>query len=88
MSWNLEESYFETCSCDVVCRCTASRALGATRDRCLVTLVFNVEHGEIEGTEVSGLAVAAVADTPKIVSDGDWRIGVFNSAFSTSRVSW
>ena len=28
MSWSLEGSYFETCSCDVVCPCTASLALG------------------------------------------------------------
>jgi hypothetical protein len=68
MSWKLEGSYFETCSCDVVCACTASLALAATRDRCRVTLVFNVKEGQVEGTDVSGLTVAAVADTPKIMS--------------------
>ena len=30
MSWHLEGSYFETCSCDVICPCTASMALEAT----------------------------------------------------------
>ena len=34
MSWKLEGSHFETCSRNVVCPCTASLALGATRDRC------------------------------------------------------
>jgi len=76
MSWNLNGSYFETCSCDVVCPCTASLSLGATQDRCRVTLVFNVKDGEVEGTDVSELAVAAVADTPKVMSDGNWRLGV------------
>jgi hypothetical protein len=38
---------------------------GATYDYCRVTLVFNVKDGEIEGTDVSGLTVAAVADTPR-----------------------
>jgi hypothetical protein len=80
MSWKLEGSYFETCSCDVVCPCTASLSLGATRDRCKVTLVFNVEDGRIEGTDVSGLTVAAVADTPKVMSEGNWRLGVFIDA--------
>ena len=61
MSWKLEGSYFETCSCDVVCPCTASLALGATKDRCKVTLVFDVKTGEVEGIDVSGLTVAAVA---------------------------
>jgi hypothetical protein len=80
MSWKLEGSYFETCSCDVVCPCTASLALGATHDRCRVTLVFNVKQGEIEGIDVSGLVVAAVADTPKVMSEGSWRLGVFIDA--------
>lgn len=77
MAWKLEGTYFETCSCEVVCPCTASLALGADYDRCNVTLVFHVVDGDVEGTDVSGLTVAAVADTPKVMSDGNWRLGVF-----------
>src|SRR3954465_10535517 len=80
MSWKLAGSYFETCSCDVVCPCTASLALGATQDRCMVTLVFRVKEGEVEGVDVSGLTVAAVADTPKVMTEGNWRLGVFIDA--------
>lgn len=76
MSWNLAGSYFESCSCDVVCPCTASLSLGATKDRCKVVLVFNVKSGEVERTDVGGLTVAAVADTPKVMSEGNWRLGV------------
>jgi hypothetical protein len=76
MSWNIAGSYFETCSCDVICPCTASLTLGATRDRCNVTLIFNIKDGEVEGTDVSGLKVAAMADTPKVMSEGNWRLGV------------
>jgi hypothetical protein len=80
MSWRVEGSYFETCSCNLVCPCTASLAFGATYDRCNVTLVFNVKSGEVDGTDVSGLTVAAVADTPKKMADGNWRLGVFIDA--------
>ncbi len=80
MSWKLEGSYFETCSCDVVCPCTASLALGATNDRCKAMLVFNVQSGEVDGTDVSGQTVAAIADTPKVMSEGNWRLGVFIDA--------
>jgi len=76
MSWSLSGSYFETCSCDVVCPCTASLAFGATRDYCRVVLVFNVKQGEVDGTDVSGLTVAAVCETPKVMSEGNWRLGV------------
>jgi len=80
MSWKLAGSYFETCSCDVVCPCTASMALSATHDRCKFTMVFHVHSGEVEGTDVSGLTVAAIADTPKAMSEGNWRLGVIIDA--------
>jgi hypothetical protein len=77
MAWQIEGTYFETCSCEVVCPCTASLALGADYDRCRVTLVFRVARGDVDGTDVGGLTVAALADTPKVMSDGNWRLGVF-----------
>src|SRR5947209_17231570 len=80
MSWKIAGSYFETCSCDVVCPCTASLALGATNDYCRVVLVFHIKDGEVEGVDVSGLTVALVADTPKVMTDGNWRLGVFIDA--------
>jgi hypothetical protein len=80
MSWKLAGSYIETCSCDVVCPCTVSFALPATRDRCKAILVFHVESGEVEGTDVSGLTVAALVDTPRVMSEGNWRLGVFIDA--------
>ena len=80
MAWTLEGTYFETCSCEVVCPCTVSLSLGADYDRCRVTLVFNITQGEVEGTDVSGLKVAAIADTPKVMSEGNWRLGVFIDA--------
>ena len=85
MAWRLAGTYFETCSCEVVCPCTASLALGADYDRCKVTLVFNLRDGEVEGTDVSGLTVAAVADTPKVMSEGNWRLGVFIDASASDQ---
>ncbi|MDP9293469.1 MAG: DUF1326 domain-containing protein [Actinomycetota bacterium] len=77
MAWKLEGTYFETCSCEVVCPCIASLALGADNERCRVTLVFNITDGDVDGTDVGGLTVAAVADTPKVMSEGNWRLGMF-----------
>jgi hypothetical protein len=77
VAWNLKGSYVETCSCDLICPCNASFAHGATYDYCRVTLVFNIREGDIEGTDVAGLKVAAIADTPKVMTDGNWKLGVF-----------
>jgi hypothetical protein len=77
MAWNLRGSYVETCSCELMCPCNLSLDHGATYDFCRVTLVFNIREGEIEGTDISGMKVAAIADTPKVMTEGNWRLGVF-----------
>jgi len=76
VSWRVEGRYFENCNCEVVCPCTASFALGADYDRCEVALVFHVDSGEVDGCDVGGLTVAAVADSPKLMTDGNWRLGL------------
>ena len=80
MAWKLRGTYVETCSCDFFCPCNFNLANGADYDRCRVTFVFNVTDGDVEGTDVSGLTVAAVADTPKVMSEGNWRLGMFIDA--------
>jgi hypothetical protein len=77
MAWNLTGSYVETCSCDLICPCNATFDHGATYDYCRVTLVFDIREGEVEGTDIAGLKVAAIADTPKVMTEGNWRLGVF-----------
>jgi hypothetical protein len=77
MSWQLKGTYIETCSCDFFCPCNFNLANGADYDYCRVALVFNVTEGNVDGTDVGGLAVAAVADTPKVMTEGNWRLGVF-----------
>ena len=77
MSWSMTGEYVETCSCELMCPCNLSLDHGATYDFCRVTLVFDIREGEIEGTDVGGLTVAAIADTPKVMTDGNWKLGVF-----------
>jgi len=77
MSWNLTGDYVETCSCELMCPCNLSLDHGATYDFCRVTLVFNVREGAVEGTNIGGLAVAVIADTPKVMTEGNWRLGVY-----------
>jgi hypothetical protein len=77
MAWHLKGSYVETCSCELMCPCNMSMDHGATYDYCRVTLVFNIHEGEVEGTDIGGLKVAMIADTPKVMTEGNWRVGVF-----------
>ena len=77
MAWNLRGSYFETCSCELMCPCNMSFDHGATYDFCRVTLVFSIKEGSVEGTDIAGCKLALIADTPKVMTEGNWRVGVF-----------
>ncbi len=77
MSWSLKGSYVETCSCELMCPCNLSFDHGATYDYCRVTLAFSIRQGEVEGTDIAGRRVVMIADTPKVMTDGNWRLGVF-----------
>jgi hypothetical protein len=77
MSWNLKGNYVETCSCELMCPCNLSFDHGATYDYCRALLVFDITEGEIEGTDVAGTKVATIIDTPKVMTDGNWKLGVF-----------
>jgi hypothetical protein len=76
MAWKLDGQYFENCNCNLPCPCTVSFDLGADRDRCNAFLVFHVTDGDVDGVDVSDVTVAVMIDTPKVMTDGDWRLGL------------
>jgi hypothetical protein len=83
MSWKLTGSYVETCSCELMCPCNLTMDHGATYDYCRVTLLFDIHEGDIEGTDVSGVPVLMIADTPKVMTEGNWRLGLLIDAQAT-----
>ena len=77
MSWKLEGTYFENCNCEMVCPCTTSSMIApADYERCQVLIALHIARGEVEGTDVGGLTLALVADTPPVMSSGNWRAGL------------
>jgi hypothetical protein len=88
MAWRLEGTYFESCSCDAVCPCTWSAfSARATLDRCRALLAYHVAAGEIDGVDVSGLSFALFLDTPPVMADGGWRLGVVVDAAADAEQS-
>lgn len=78
MAWELAGTYFEHCPCGMVCPCTTSGlTMPADVDRCTVVLAFNVQRGQVEGLAVAGRTVVVVADTPRLMSDGGWKVGLY-----------
>ncbi len=86
MAWRLDGTYFENCSCDMVCPCTTSgMSMPADQDRCQVVLAFHVDRGEVDGVDVSDKTVVVVADTPPVMGDGNWRVGVVMDAAASEQ---
>src|SRR5215212_10601707 len=78
MAWHLEGTFFEQCPCDTVCPCiTSAFTKPADVERCLLVLVCHIDSGEVEGVDVSDLSVAMFGDTPPVMADGNWRVGMF-----------
>src|SRR5690348_8422627 len=78
MAWNIEGTYFENCSCEAVCPCTwSSLSKPATYDFCKFFMAFHIDSGNVEGTDVAGCTFAVIAQTPKMMMDGNWKVGLF-----------
>lgn len=81
MAWRLDGTFFENCPCDMVCPCTTSGLTKpADQERCRVVFVFHVDSGEVEGVDVSDKSVVVVADAPRLMSEGNWRVGMVMDA--------
>jgi len=78
MAWRLEGTFIETCNCDVVCPCAASAfAAPADHDRCKGMGAWHIDSGYVDETDVSDRSVVLLFDTPKQMSEGNWRVGLF-----------
>ena len=49
---------------------------GADYDRCKLLFAFRIDSGEVDGVDVSGLCAAIVGDTPQLMTDGNWKVGL------------
>ena len=77
MSWFLKGDYYENCSCTNTCPCTwSSMSAPATNDYCRANLAFKVSEGEVNGINMSGLVFVIILDSPALMSDGGWKVGV------------
>jgi len=42
-----------------------------------VVLAFNIQRGQIHDLDVGGRTVVIVADAPRLMSEGDWKVGMY-----------
>lgn len=78
MGYHLEGRLLEVCNCKVLCPCW----IGEDPDNgtCDTIVAWRVDKGVVEGTDVSGLTIAAVAHVPGNILQGNWTAAIFVDA--------
>ena len=78
MSWELNGTYFEGCSCDSLCPCATSAFMApADTERCEFVLAFHIDSGQVDGLDISDRSCVIVGDSPAVMSEGGWKVGMF-----------
>lgn len=75
--WSLRGEVLENCSCDVVCPGHFTFRNKCTHDYCHAVWAFRIREGRHGETDLSGLGVVLVGDTPPYMIDGDWKIALY-----------
>lgn len=75
MTYRIEGDYFEACSCKVSCPCIFLNP--GTEDNCDVFFAWRINSGEKDGTRLGGLNVALAVHSPKLMTDGGWRVALY-----------
>ncbi len=75
MSYHLEGRLLEVCNCNVLCPCW----IGEDPDNgtCDTIVAWRIDKGAVDGVEVGGNTIAAVAHIPGNILAGHWRAAIF-----------
>jgi hypothetical protein len=75
MAYQLQGRMIEVCSCEAVCPCFVNETPDG--GACDVTVAWHIDNGEVEGVDVSGRTIAAMARLPGKPLEGGWRAAVY-----------
>jgi len=77
MGYHLEGRLLEVCNCNVLCPCW----IGEDPDNgtCDTIVAWRFDEGKINGLDVSGCTIAAVAHIPGNILQGNWKAAIYVS---------
>lgn len=75
MPYTLEGRLLEVCSCKAICPCWVGQ--DPDGGHCEGTLAWHMDSGTVNGVDVSGRTVAALAYIPGNVLKGNWRAALY-----------
>lgn len=75
MSYSVEGTILEVCTCDILCPCWVGE--DPDNPTCDGLFAYHFEKGSINGTDVTGRTLAFIGDIPGNVLKGNWKIALF-----------
>lgn len=78
MAWRLEGDYVATCSCSLICPCPVDGRPNdpAGNGECRGIAIFNIDGGNLNDVDLSGVRFGLVNYFPSNPSAGNWKLGV------------
>jgi hypothetical protein len=75
MSYHLEGRLLEVCNCNVLCPCW----IGEDPDNgtCDTIVAWRIDKGNVDGVDVGGNTIAAVAHVPGNILEGNWTAAIY-----------
>jgi len=75
MAYHLEGRLLEVCDCGVLCPCWIGE--DPDNETCQSIAAWHFDKGVVEGVDVGGCTIAAVAHIPGNVLKGNWRAAIY-----------
>src|SRR5262245_55237512 len=76
-AWQINGTYYETCSCDFVCPCILGQmVVRPSKGSCTFAMAMQIERGNYGTTSLDGLGFIVVAMTPQEMAKGNWSVGL------------
>ena len=72
-AWKISGQYMESCNCDYLCPCIFTNPQEpVTHDHCYAMMLYNIEQGHHDDTDLAGQSFAFVIRSQRVMSEGDW----------------
>ena len=76
MGYRIAGTYAAVCNCKLICPCPVDGMPTAPGGKCHGTLIFRIDEGNLDGTDLSGVNMALYNEFPSNLTAGNWKIGV------------
>jgi hypothetical protein len=75
MGWQVQGTYLESCSCDVICPCITLSA--PTHGDCRALVAWQIDLGQDGAVRLDGLHVALLVHAPGKMHETKWKVAVY-----------